>query len=125
MIEKLTINGVHTKVDDDLNKYVTKKIGKLDTFMSRHSRVSAHAEVRLIEAKAKDKKQATCEVIIHMPHEVLATKETTLNMYAAVDIVEAKLRNQLKKYKQTHITPVSAATPASAMKPTATATLRL
>jgi ribosomal subunit interface protein len=102
MIERITINGVHTVVDEDLNKYVTKKIGKLDTFMSRHSRESAHVEIKLKEAKAKDKKQATCEVIMHLPHEVLATKETTLNMYAAVDIVEAKLRNQLKKYKQTH-----------------------
>jgi ribosome-associated translation inhibitor RaiA len=77
MIERITINGVHTVVDEDLNKYVTKKIGKLDTFMSRHSRESAHVEIKLKEAKAKDKKQATCEV-------------------------EAKLRNQLKKYKQTH-----------------------
>jgi ribosomal subunit interface protein len=102
MIERITINGVHTVVDEDLNKYVTKKIGKLDTFMSRHSRESAHVEIKLKEAKAKDKKQATCEVIMHLPHEVLATKETTLNMYAAVDILEAKLRNQLKKYKQTH-----------------------
>lgn len=102
MIQKLEISGVHAVLDDDLKKYVTKKIGRLDLYMSRHTRASAHAEVKLKEAKLKQRKQATCEVIMHLPHDTLMTKETTLNMYAAVDIVEAKLKNQLKKYKETH-----------------------
>lgn len=105
MIERLEINGVHLKVDDKLRAYVTKKIGKLDQYMSRHSRQSAHVEVKLKEAKAKDKKQATCEVILHMPKGTLTTKETTLNIFAAVDIVETKLKNLLKKYKETHESP--------------------
>ena len=28
------------------------------------------------------------------------TKETTVNMFAAIDVVEQKLKNQVKKYKQ-------------------------
>jgi ribosomal subunit interface protein len=102
MIQKLEINGVHAVLDDDLKKYVTKKIGKLDLYMSRHTKQSAHAEVKLKESKLKERKQETCEVVMHLPHDTLMTKETTLNMYAAVDIVEAKLKNQLKKYKETH-----------------------
>ncbi len=102
MIKKLEINGVHAVVTDRLHKYVLKKIGKLDTYMTRHVRESAHAEVKLKESKAKDKNQCTCEVIMHLPKEVLRVQETTLNMYAAVDIVEAKLKNQLKKYKGIH-----------------------
>lgn len=102
MIEKLEVDGVHTVLKPELMKYVTKKIGRLDTYMPRKARESAHAEVKLKESKAKDKKQCTCEVILHLPHEVLTVKESTLNMYAAVDIVEAKLKNQLKKYKETH-----------------------
>ena len=102
MIQKLEISGVHLKVDDKLHDYVTKKIGRLDQYMSRHSRASAHAEVKLKESKSKDKNISTCEVIMHLPKETLATEEKTVNMYAAVDIVEAKLKNQLKKYKQTH-----------------------
>ena len=105
MIQKLEINGIHMEVDSDLRKYVVKKIGRLDQYMSRHVRTSAHAEVKLKEAKAKDKKQATCEVILHLPNEVITTKESTVNMYAAVDIVEAKLKNQLKKYKDKHDNP--------------------
>lgn len=105
MIQKLEINGIHMEVDTDLKKYVAKKIGRLDQYMSRHARVSAHAEVKLKEAKAKDKKQATCEVVLYLPHEAITTKETTVNMYAAVDIVETKLKNQLKKYKEKHEKP--------------------
>ncbi len=105
MIERFDINGVHFTVDDDLRKYVVKKIAKLDQYMSRHARKSVHAEVKLKEEKIKARKQATCEVILHLPQENLATKETTLNMYAAVDIVEAKLKNQLRKYKEKHEHP--------------------
>ena len=105
MIEHFEISGHHTVVTDDLRKYVSKKIGKLDKYMSVHTRQSAHAEVKLSESKAKDKKQNICEVILHLPHETIAIKEATINMFAAVDIVEAKLKNQLKKYKETHGNP--------------------
>lgn len=102
MIQKLEINGVHAKVDEDLQKYILKKIGHLDKYMSKHTRESVHIEVKIKESKAKDNRQHTCEVVMYLPHEALATHETTMNIYAAVDIVEAKLRNQLKKYKETH-----------------------
>lgn len=104
MIQKLEINGVHMTVDKKLHDYVNKKIGKLDRYLSRHSKESAHAEIFLKEQKIKTKKECTCEVVLHLPHETLTTKETTVNMFAAVDIVEAKLKNLLKKYKDTHNT---------------------
>jgi len=102
VIQKLEINGVHYEINDELYKYVVKKIGRLDQYMSRHARESAHVEVKLKESKIKTRTQATCEVILHLPQEVMQTEETTLNMYAAVDIVEAKLKNQLKRYKAKH-----------------------
>jgi putative sigma-54 modulation protein len=102
MINKLEINGIHTEVTDDLRKYVTKKIGKLDQYMPPHARLSAHAEVKLKEQKIKKRNECTCEVILHLPKETIMTKETTMNMFAAVDVVEMKLKNQIKKYKQKH-----------------------
>lgn len=103
MIQKLEITGVHFDVDPKLHAYVTKKIAKLDRYLPRHARESAHAEVFLKEAKIKAKKECTCEVVLHLPKtKTMTTKETTMNMFAAVDIVEAKLKNQLKKYKETH-----------------------
>lgn len=105
MIERLDISGVHTEATDDLKKYVTRKIGKLDRFISRHARESVHAEVKLKEGKARDKNERTCEVIMHLPGEIITVKETTVNMFAAIDIVETKLRGQLKKYKELHTSP--------------------
>lgn len=102
MIERIDITGVHTTVTPELHKYIQKKFARLDRYVPRHARESVHVEVKLKEHKAKDKKQCTCEVIFHVPHDVIATKESTMNMFAAIDIVEAKLRNQLKKYKDTH-----------------------
>ena len=96
---KLHIHNIKTPIKDDLDKYVTRKIGKLDKYIPRSSRSNAHAEVFLKEFKVKTKKQCTCEVILHLPGHEIATSETTLNIFAAVDIVEAKLKNQLRKYK--------------------------
>lgn len=102
MFQRFEIQGVHTEVDDSLRKYVNKKIGRLDRFIARHNRISAHAEVYLKESKIKNKKQCTCEVTLHLPKETINIEDSTLNMYAAVDIVEEKLKRRLQKYKDLH-----------------------
>jgi putative sigma-54 modulation protein len=102
VIEKFELNGVHTTIDDNLRKYVTKKIGRLDKYLPRAHRDSVHVVVELKEAKAKDKNKYTCEVTMHLPHEDVNVRESTMNMFAAVDIVETKLKLQIKKYKESH-----------------------
>lgn len=102
MFQKFEIRAVHMTADNNLKKYVTKKIGHLDRYLSKHNQASAHAEISLKESKAKDKRQCTCEVTLYLPKETINVRETTINMYASVDIVEAKLKLQLKKYKDTH-----------------------
>lgn len=108
MIQKFDITSVHTSIDDKLHKYIIKKIGNLDKYVPRASRKSAHAEVRIKESNhlkhENQKNGSTCEVTLHLPHEVINVSESTLNMYAAVDIVEAKLKQQILKYKQLHAT---------------------
>ena len=98
-MQRLDINSVHTQVDDNLRKYLTRKIGHLDKYLSRHDRSSAHAEIMLKEGRVSGKKQFTCEVTMHVPGDVINVSETTLNMFAAIDIVEAKLKQQIKKHK--------------------------
>lgn len=105
MIKQIEIEGIHMTVGDDLKKYIAKKIGKLDKYMPRHNRVSVWADIKLIEGKHKTLDQRTCEVILHLPHEKIVVAETTVNIFAAVDIVEEKLKNQLHKYKEKHSSP--------------------
>lgn len=105
MIGKLEISGVHTHVDDRLRKYAIQKIGGLDHHLPRYTRPSIHAEIKLKEMKSKDKNRYTCVVILHLPHEVIRLEERTINLYAAVDIIEEKLNRRMQKYKSVHATP--------------------
>ena len=105
MIKKIDIDGVHMEVGKDLRKYVIKKIGKLDKYIPKHNRASVQAEVKMKEGKIKTREQRTCEIILHLPHEKIMVSETTVNMFAAVDIVEEKLKTQLHKYKEKHSAP--------------------
>ena len=102
MVQKLEITGEHYEVDDNLRKYITRKIGRLDKYLNRHSRESAHLEVRLKEQKVSGKKQCVANVTLHLPQETINIKESTLNMYAAVDIIQAKLKQQIQRYKDLH-----------------------
>lgn len=102
MIQNIEITGVHVDIEDDLKKYINKKIGKLDKYVPRKEKTAVRAEVKIKEANTKKKKQYTCEVILHLPKDKITIKETTVNKFAAVDIVETKFKNQLKKYKEQH-----------------------
>lgn len=102
MISRIEITGIHTKINEDLHKYVQSKIARLDRYVPKNSRESVHAEVKLTQSKSSDKKQYTCEVILHLPKEIITAKDSTLNMFAALDIVERKLKAQLLKYKELH-----------------------
>jgi ribosomal subunit interface protein len=102
MIERMELKGVHLTIDENLRKYVQRKLGRLDRFMSKHSQQSARIEVALKESKVKGGKQCHCDVSLHLPNETIVVKESTVNMFAAVDIAEAKLKMQLKKYKDLH-----------------------
>lgn len=105
MITNIEISGVHMQVGEDLKHYVIKKIGRLDRYVPRGARMSLHVEVKLKEGKAKDKNERTAEIIMRLPQETITLKETTINIYAAVDIAETKLRLALKKYKDLHASP--------------------
>ena len=101
MITHVNISSSHYEVTDDIKKYITKKIGRIDRFVSRHARKSVHVDVKLVQRKTKSDKYE-CETILHLPEKIITAKASTVNMFAAVDIVETKLKNQLKKYKAAH-----------------------
>lgn len=103
MISRIDKSGINLELDGDLKKYIDKKIGRLDRYMPRQARKTVYASVKMRLADNKAGEKYVCEVVLHLPDGAMVTKETTLNMYAAVDIVEAKLKNQLKKYKIAHI----------------------
>jgi len=103
MIQNIDISGVKYEPDAITKKYVMKKIGRLDRYLPKHARKSVTAEVKLKEVNREQGNKYEAEVILHVPNKRVTAKDSTMNMLAAVDIVEAKLTTQLKKYKQANI----------------------
>lgn len=103
MIESIDITGVKYDLDATTKKYVAKKIGRLDRYLPRHARKSVKADVKLKLVDKPNGNKYEAEVILHVPDKILTAKDSTVNMLAAVDIVEAKLTAQLHKYKETNI----------------------
>lgn len=101
MIARIDKSGINLELDDDIVKYIDRKIGRLDRYMPRAARSSAHATVTIRETSNQAGNKYECEVVIRVPSETVTAKESTMNKFAAIDIVEAKLRNQLHKYKTT------------------------
>lgn len=99
MIEHIDIDGVKYDLDSTVKKYVTKKIGKLDRYLPRHARKSVRADVKLKEVNRANGNKYEAEVNLELPGKTLNASDSTVNMLAAIDIVEEKLKNQLKKYK--------------------------
>ena len=52
------------------------------------------------DANGREDNRFVCEVVMTLPGETIVSKEGTINMYAAVDIVEAKLKAQVRTYKE-------------------------
>ena len=99
MIDLITISGVKYHVDEPTKRYVIKKISRLDRYLPRHARKTAKAQVILQEVNRAHGNKYEAEVILHIPGKTLTAKDSTVNMLAAVDIVEAKLAAQLHEYK--------------------------
>lgn len=103
MISPIEITGIHLELGDDIKKYIKRKVGRLDRYLPRHARESAHAAVKMRQVNGQNGDKYQCEVVLHLPGELITAAESTINMFAAVDIVEAKLLTQLHKYKAEHV----------------------
>ena len=99
MIASIDITGIKYNVNEKTQKYVIEKVGKLDRYVPTHARKSMVADVKLRQVNRDHGNKYEAEVILQVPEKTITAKDTTMNMMAAIDIVEAKLVAQLRKYK--------------------------
>ncbi len=99
MIKNINITGVKYELNDTTKRYIEKKIGALDRFLPRHARKSVVADVKIKQIDNPGGNKYEVEVIINVPDKKITAKDSTMNVLAAVDIVEAKLNGQLRRYK--------------------------
>ena len=100
---QLQTTGRHFELDEKILAYVDKKLGKLDKYLPRNTRdgLSGTVVLEYDESLTQDT-QCICEVQIEVKGERMYAKESTMNMYAAIDICEQKLKNQVLTYKSKH-----------------------
>ncbi len=100
MIKNINITGLKYELTDTTKKYVEKKIGSLDKYLPKHAKKSVTADVKISQIDNPGGNKYEVEVILNVPDKVITAKDSTMNVLAAIDIVEAKLNGQLRKYKQ-------------------------
>tara|TARA_Y100001936_G_scaffold252543_1_gene312649 strand:- start:1671 stop:2045 length:375 start_codon:yes stop_codon:yes gene_type:complete len=103
MITTIDITGVKYAVSEQTKRYVQRKLGRLDRYLPRHARQSVSADVKLKLVNRDHGNKYEAEVILSIPEKTILAKDSTVNMMAAIDIVESKLVKQLRKYKETAV----------------------
>ena len=103
MISSIQINGINYEISKNTHKYATKRIGRLDRYLPKHVRKTVSASIKLSQVNHDHGNKYEAEVIMKIPGKTLTAKDSTGNMMAAIDIVEAKLLSQLHDYKEANI----------------------
>jgi len=94
---KFIIHGKNVEVTDALREYVEEKLGRVEKF-SRHI-LEMNVELSVAKnPRIKDNQQVTVTTSVN--GLMLRAEESSVNMYAAIDLVGDKLERQLKKYER-------------------------
>ena len=100
MIEKIDITGNGFKVEDGFKKYVNKRIGKLDRYLPRGSKKDVVAKVIVSEIGKGKTEKYEISVAMDIPGgKVIAAHDECSNVFAGIDLVEAKITGQIRRYK--------------------------
>ncbi len=99
------ITGRNYEPDAKIAAYVEQKIAGLEKYLPKHVRDTAYATVVLQDdANARNDTRYVCDTTISVQGDQFHAQEGAINMYASIDIVEAKLKAQMAKYKEIHTT---------------------
>ena len=100
MIDKIEISGNKYKVEESFRKYAIKRIGKLDRYLPRGSKKDILAKIVVTEVDRAHGNKYEISAAMEIPGgKVIAAKDESSNVYAGIDIIEAKLMAQIRRYK--------------------------
>ena len=88
MIEKIDISGSNYKPEESFKKYATKRIGKLDRYLPRGNKKDVVAKIVVTEVNRA-----------HGNKYEISAKDECSNVFAGIDILEAKLTGQIRRFK--------------------------
>lgn len=97
--KSIKVTGVAEVADETAKKYAEKRVAQLFKYLPRHARETAMGEVKLEQVNHDHGNKYEAEIILKVPNKTMMAKDSTSNILAAIDIVEAKIKAQLKTYK--------------------------
>jgi putative sigma-54 modulation protein len=98
---KVDLTGRNLDIDDSIRAYIDEKIGGLEKYLPRRDRGNVSCTVILTDdPSGREDNRYICEAVMSVNGTQLVSQEGTVSIYAAVDIVEAKLKVQLTRYKE-------------------------
>ena len=97
---KILTKGTNLELTEALKNYVEEKVGVLDRYMDG----ILEARVELEKTTPQQKGEIfRCEVNLSVPQtHLLRAESTEIDLYAAIDTVIPKLREEIQKYKGQH-----------------------
>lgn len=100
MIDKIEIIGNDYTVGDQLKKYIKKRLGKLDKYLPRGSKKDVVLKVVIESIGHQGGDRYEVSVAMEIPGgKVLTARDECTNVFAGIDLVEAKLTSQIRRFK--------------------------
>lgn len=99
MTTPTNITGIAYKIDVPTRKYITKRLSQIDRYLPRQVRKSVSADVKLRQINHDNGDKYQVEIKLNLPGKTIVAKDSSSHILAAVDIVEAKVYSQLRRYK--------------------------
>lgn len=91
-IMQVHITARHLKLTPAIADYVQKKIDKANRFLGRLISAQAILDV--------EKNRHIAEIVIHASGRTFTAKETSTDLYAAIDLASDGIDEQLRRYKE-------------------------
>lgn len=100
MIEKIEISGKNYKISESFQKYAKKRIGKLDRYLPRGSKKDIIVKILVSEINHPHNNKYNISTTIEITGgKVFTAKDDCSNVFAGIDIIEAKLKGQISRFK--------------------------
>jgi ribosomal subunit interface protein len=98
---KVEVTARNYEIDDKVRSYLDEKLTGLEKYLPRHMRDNSHAEAVLLDdPNGREDNRYVCDIVMNVDGQTLVSREGAINMFAAIDIVEAKLKAQTTRFKE-------------------------
>lgn len=95
----IQLTGRKFEIDDELKAYIDRKLGGLDKYLPRgHKNQGMTVEI-FRDPSGKEDNRYKIVAVLRVQGPDLVAETATINPHSAVDIVEQKLKIQIRKYK--------------------------